>query len=62
MRIPYNRDNQIILDIIVLLLLLMLAASANQIRQRAAAAGQIEVTDVIIELIGLVDLIFLLIL
>ena len=40
----------------------MLAASANQIRQRAAAAGRIEVTDVIIELIGLVDLIFLLIL
>ena len=62
MRIPYNRDDQIVVGIMAFVLLLLLAAFANQIRLRADAAGQIEVGLVIIELIGLVDLIFLLIL
>ena len=61
MRVPYNRDDQIVMGIMAFVLLLLLAAFASQIRQRADAAGQIEMALVIIEIIGFATFIFTLI-
>ena len=61
MRIPYNRYEQIMVDIMSVVLLVLVVYTIA-IRQRSAAAGQNEVTDVILLLIALADLISLLIL
>ena len=61
MRIPYNRYEQIMVDIMSVVLLVLVVYTIA-IRQRSAAAGQNEVTDVILLLIALADLICLLIL
>ena len=61
MRIPYNRYEQIMVDIMSVVLLVLVVYTIA-IRQRFAAAGQNEVTDVILLLIALADLICLLIL
>lgn len=50
MRIPYNRYEQIVMEIGALVFLLWAVALPKLIRERAAAAGQIEVELVIIEI------------
>ena len=62
MRIPYNRYEQIVMDIGAIVFLLLAVALPKLIRERAVAAGQIEVELVIIEIFVLVMFLFSLIL